>query len=275
VLRASCSRWASTPIRSSRRRSWFTCSGIRQPPAPCRCQRAARVVSQSMTGGSTGNRGSSRSTRRSTRSSRATRRGSKKQLLFMRARRGPPLTKQVFHGLLQRFGPGGGSKALDVRAIRADQELGEVPLDALAAQQAGRTPLELGEQRMCVRAIHFQLAEQGEADAEADRAEIGDFAVTARLLGTELVAGKAQHHQPSLPVVLPETLKPFVWRREAAAAGGIGGQQRAGVVNGRPHLPVVHGGQRDLRQICHAKLPPVVQVASVLGTRRSHGELMQ
>src|SRR5690606_18166700 len=208
-----------TPIRSSRRRSWFTCSGIRQPPAPCRCQRAARVVSQSMTGGSTGNRGSSRWTRRSTRSSRSTRRGSKKQLLFMSARRGPPLTKQVFHGLLQRFGPGGGCKALDVRAIRADQELGEVPLDALAAQQSGRAPLEFGEQRVCVRAVHLQLAEQRKADAEADRAEIGDFAVTARFLGAELVAGKAQHHQPPRPVVLPEAFKPFVLRRETATAG--------------------------------------------------------
>ncbi|MNN81065.1 hypothetical protein D3C81_1978490 [compost metagenome] len=94
---------------------------------------------------------------------------------------------------------------------------------------------------MGVSAIHVDLLEQREADAEVQLAELADGAFIAWLLLAELVAGEAQHHQTLVPVLLPEALQPLVLRGETAFAGGVDHQQRL-AAEVREGLPLAFDG---------------------------------
>jgi hypothetical protein len=56
-----------------------------------------------------------------------------------------------------------GAIAFDQLAVLADQEFGEVPLDALRTEQARCTLLQLYKQRMGVSAVDVDLLEQRES----------------------------------------------------------------------------------------------------------------
>src|SRR4051812_9764609 len=120
--------------------------------------------------------------------------------------------------------------ALHHPAILADQELGEVPLDRLDAEQARgfrRQPLV---QRVRVAAVDVDLGHHREAHAVVALAELADLRIAARILRAELVAGEADHHQPAVLVGLVQLLQPAELRREAASAGGVDDQQHLACV---------------------------------------------
>ena len=85
--------------------------------------------------------------------------------------------------------------ALEYRAVGADEELGEVPLDRLGAEKAGLLRLEVFVERVRVRTIHVDLCEQGESDAVVPGAELLDLCFAARLLMPELITGETEHDQ--------------------------------------------------------------------------------
>src|SRR3569833_1317790 len=92
---------------------------------------------------------------------------------------------------LQAFrGVGGGEAALHL-AVSADQELGEVPLDALGSEEALLLLLEPGVKRMRSRTIDVDLLHHRKADVVGQGAEVGDFGRVAGFLRAKLVAGKA------------------------------------------------------------------------------------
>ncbi|MNE55784.1 hypothetical protein D3C80_1506410 [compost metagenome] len=69
---------------------------------------------------------------------------------------------------------------------------------------------------MARRSVDLDLVEQGKGHVEVRRAEGGDFRRPARLLGAELVAGKAQHLERLVRERLMQGLERLVLRREAA-----------------------------------------------------------
>ncbi|MCY1542564.1 hypothetical protein D9M68_783190 [compost metagenome] len=139
---------------------------------------------------------------------------------------------------------------LEHAAVLAHQELGEVPLDGLAAQQAGRLRAEPLVERMGLGAVDVDLAHHGKRDAEIALAEGGDLLVAAGVLLAELVAREAQHHQATRAVGLVQLLQATELRREAAGAGGVDDQQwlalellqRNQLTVDRPGFKVVNAG---------------------------------
>src|SRR6185312_15172511 len=106
-------------------------------------------------------------------------------------------------------------------ALAIDQELGEIPFDRLAAEQAARLAFEPAIERMGVRPIDLDLVEHREADAEIAGAELRDLAGCAGLLCAELIAGKAEHGETAPRQIRVEALETGILRREAAAARGV------------------------------------------------------
>src|SRR5690606_8516627 len=107
--------------------------------------------------------------------------------------RGFDVAAQAFGRVRRRIAP-------QHLAVAADQELGEVPLNRADAEQAALLALEPAPQRMGLRTVDLDLGEHREIDAVVERAERADRRLVARLLVAELVAGKAQHHQPALAI---------------------------------------------------------------------------
>src|SRR5208282_4274819 len=98
-------------------------------------------------------------------------------------------------------------------------------------------------QRMRVRAVDLDLGEQREAHLVAQRAEIPDPRLIARLLVPELVAGKAQHAEALIAELAVQRLDPRAVRRESALAGHVDDQQRlAPVRRERPLLALDAAG---------------------------------
>src|ERR1039458_1574519 len=114
-------------------------------------------------------------------------------------------------------------------SLLVHQELGEVPLDAIA-QQAALFALQKLEDRMRVVAVDLDLGEQWEVHSVIDLAERFDLVIGARLLMAELVAGKAEHLQAAVFVLGVKRLQTFVLRREPALAGGVDDQQDLSLV---------------------------------------------
>src|SRR5690606_25382989 len=127
--------------------------------------------------------------------------------------------------LAQRLGLHGWRMSRQHASVATDQELGEVPLDRIDPEQATLLALEPGPQRMRTRAVDLDLGEHREIDAVVERAEGPDPGLVARLLVAELVARKAEHHQPALAVVAPQLLQPRVLRGETALRGDVDDQQ--------------------------------------------------
>ena len=132
----------------------------------------------------------------------------------------------------RRRGSGFGVRrvALDDVAVAIDQELGEVPLDRLGAEQSGLRLLQVLVERRRVLAVDVDLGEQRKRDAVVDLAERLDLLLAAGLLRAELVAGKAEDLEPLAVQLLVERLEPLVLRRESALARRVDDQQRLALV---------------------------------------------
>src|SRR5690348_15656123 len=114
---------------------------------------------------------------------------------------------EVLADLLRRVGRRVAAHDL---AFAIHQELGEVPLDRLGAEQAGRLVLEVFVKRVRVPAVDLGLGEQREADVVVDRAEVADRLRVARLLVAELVAGEPEHREALILALTVQRLKPRV-----------------------------------------------------------------
>ena len=116
--------------------------------------------------------------------------------------------------------------ALEYRAVGADEELGEVPLDRLGTEKAGLLRLEVFVERVRIRTVHVDLCEQGEGDAVVPGAELFDLRFAARLLVPELITGETEHDETPVPETVVERLQSHVLWREAALACNIDDEQR-------------------------------------------------
>src|SRR6476660_8711896 len=134
---------------------------------------------------------------------------------------GSPLCgERRLDGALHRLGRIVGGVPLDHLAVLADEELGEVPLDRLRAEDArcfGGEPLP---DRRSLGAVDVDLAHHGKRDAVVQLAERRDLVVRPRVLGAELVARKADDDETAVAVRLPELFEACELRREAALARG-------------------------------------------------------
>src|SRR5690242_662625 len=107
-------------------------------------------------------------------------------------------------------------KALEHLARAIDQELREVPFDGLGSEQAGFCAFqELVDGRRRV-AIDVDLAEHRKGHVVIRLAEGRDLLLAARLLRTELVAGKAEHLETLVLVLAIQRFEALVLGREPA-----------------------------------------------------------
>src|ERR1019366_908664 len=123
-------------------------------------------------------------------------------------------------------------------ALLVHQELGEVPLDAIA-QQATLFALQKLEDRMRVVAVDLDLREQRKVHAVIDLAGGLDLVIGPGLLMAELVARKAEHLQAAVLVLGIKRLQAFVLRRKSALAGGVDDQQHLALVIAELLVPSV------------------------------------
>lgn len=108
--------------------------------------------------------------------------------------------------------------------ILAHQKLLKVPLDPLQPKQAGGLLLQEFEQGLGGVTVDLRLAEDGEADAVVDEAEVLDSVVVAWVLRHELVAGEAEDDELVRVRggdLLVQGLERGELRGEAAFAGGV------------------------------------------------------
>src|SRR5687768_1325460 len=99
-----------------------------------------------------------------------------------------------------RVGRVGRRVALEDLAVPADQELREVPLDRLAAEDARRFARQPLPERVGLRTVDVDLRHHRERDAVVELAERRDLVVRLRVLGAELVARKADDDQTARAV---------------------------------------------------------------------------
>src|SRR3546814_7351390 len=134
----------------------------------------------------------------------------------------------------QRSGLVGRRIPLDHPPVAADEELAEVPLDRIDAEQAALLLLQPLPQRMRAVAVDVDLGEHGEVHVVGQRTEFPDRRLVARLLVAELVAGETQHHQAAVAIVAPQHLQARILRRETALRSHVDHQQHlSGVVRKR------------------------------------------
>ncbi len=94
-----------------------------------------------------------------------------------------------------------GAKAFDHLPLVAHQELREVPGDVFVALFVGVARLEELVEVTGAVAVHLDLGEEREADAELRGCELLDLLVAAGLLRAELVAGKTEDRQTLVVLV--------------------------------------------------------------------------
>src|SRR3954468_18908530 len=134
-----------------------------------------------------------------------------------------------FDGGRNRLRRGDWRKSAQDRAVSANQELGEVPLDG-AGQQTPFFALQEPVQRVGAAAVDLDLGEQREADAITGIAEGANIIVAAWLLMTKLIAREGQHAEAPRAKSLLQGLQPLVLRREATARRSIYDQQHRATV---------------------------------------------
>src|SRR5262249_33028541 len=78
------------------------------------------------------------------------------------------------------------------------------------------------------------------------RAELADLLGGAGLLPAELVAGKADHREPTAGEPLLQPLQPLVLRRQAALRGGVDPEQRLARPGAQRARPAGEGGPREV-----------------------------
>jgi hypothetical protein len=105
--------------------------------------------------------------------------------------------------------------------VSVDQELGEIPLDRLRAEEARRYLLQRPEQRMGVRAVDLGLGEHGKGDVVIIGAEFLDRLLVARLLMAELVARESEHGEAARAKPPMQLFQPRILRRERSPASAL------------------------------------------------------
>jgi hypothetical protein len=110
--------------------------------------------------------------------------------------------------------------------LPVDQELGEIPLDRLRAQEAGRFVFERLKKRVGVRAVDFDLGEHRERHVVLVAAKLADCSLVPGLLMAELVARKSEHSEAALAKAPVQRFEARILRGEAALARNIDDQQR-------------------------------------------------
>src|SRR5271170_2912130 len=167
------------------------------------------------------------------------------------------LREAGLYGGLYLGGVRGGARAepRGHRAIRADQELLEVPLDVPGLAVRVRHHGQVVVDGVPAGAVHLDLLEHREGDPVGRRAEFGDLLRGAGLLPAELVAGEADHREPAGGELLVQLLEGRVLGRESALGGHVHHEQGlTGKLTERGVLP----GQRlhgDVKYGHPAKLP--------------------
>src|ERR1700733_9280085 len=161
--------------------------------------------------------------------------------------------------------------ALDDRAVAADEELGEVPLDLVRAVPPGREPRD-GSSELAVRRaevagrldpqvlvkrvgagpVDLDLAEHGERDVIGGLAEVLDLLVGSRLLPLALVARETEDLKAPVLVVAVERLKALVLRRQAALACHVHDEQQLARVVTQGDLAAIMAGRGEVVRACHA-----------------------
>ena len=144
--------------------------------------------------------------------------------------------------------------ALEYRAVGADEELGEVPLDRLGTEKAGLLRLEEFVERVRLHTVHVDLYEQGEGDTVVSGAELRDLCFAAWLLVPELITGETEHDETPVPEFVVERLQSHVLWREAALARNIDDEQRLAAVDVHLLWLAVDGDEVDVVEACRAPL---------------------
>src|SRR5262245_6628933 len=100
-----------------------------------------------------------------------------------------------FDVLGNRFGLVGRRVTLDDVTVATDEELGEVPLDRVDAEQTALLVLEPLPQRMRLVAVDVDLGEHRKRHVVVQRAEILDLGLVPWFLMAELVAREPQYRE--------------------------------------------------------------------------------
>src|SRR5579864_2473056 len=145
-------------------------------------------------------------------------------------------SQHLFDRFLDVFGLGHRREAIDDLAASVDEELGEIPLNVLGAENAGLLVLEILVERVCLRSVDIYLVEHRKAHAVVHLAERADLFAAARLLLAELIAGKAQNGQPARAQFFVELLQPRILRRETALARRVDDEQHFVLEVGQRHI---------------------------------------
>src|SRR5207253_3116665 len=110
-------------------------------------------------------------------------------------------------------------------ALAVDEELGEVPLDRLGAQQSRLRLLEILVDRRGRGAVDIDLGEKRKLHAVVELAELRDLLLAAGLLRAELIAWKAENLEAARLQFFVQRLESLVLRGESALAGHVHDQQ--------------------------------------------------
>lgn len=128
------------------------------------------------------------------------------------------------NSILQALGLGGASPARGHLSVSGDQELLEVPLDTLEAQQTRLLLLHESPDGRGVVTVHIEFSKYGERDTVVELTEGLDLIVGAGILAAELVAWETDDGEIFGVFglqVLVELLETFELRGEAALRGGV------------------------------------------------------
>lgn len=148
--------------------------------------------------------------------------------LTLPRRSGRPLLLRFLNLLqdccFQRLRLGNTSPAPNDLPIGGNQELLEIPLDALQPHKSRHHLLHPCPHGRRIVAVDIQLAQHGKGDAVVDLAEGLDLVVRAGVLAAKLVAGEAKNGEVFGMLGLDglvEVLEAFKLRSEAAFGGGV------------------------------------------------------
>ena len=122
------------------------------------------------------------------------------------------------------------AEPLDDLAVGADEELREVPLDALHPQEARRLTGQPAEERIGGVAVHVDLGHHRKCHTVVQLAELGDLVVAAGVLVGELVAREADDGQAPVLVLGVQFLEPGELRGEPALARGVDHDQNLAAI---------------------------------------------
>lgn len=138
--------------------------------------------------------------------------------------------EEALDGGDEGFGFGGWAVAGDDVAAAIGEKFGEVPLDAVEADEAEETgllPAEKLKKRVGGGTVDVDFGEEGKADAIICGAEGADFVRAAGLLFAELIAREAEHGKAAIFIGAVERFEAGVLRRESALACGVDDEQDA------------------------------------------------